>query len=109
MSKKNDDKVPDEKKVKTEEEKHQEYLEGIKKIAMPSATGILAGIISYFTIDSPASGLGWLLLLLMIMFQRHMFPAIDVDVTEFGAKDWFYNVFMTFDFWFVSWAILLNL
>jgi hypothetical protein len=31
-----------------------------------------------------------------------------MDTTKLGAKDWFYQGFMTFAFWFMSWTILLS-
>ena len=33
---------------------------------------------------------------------------VDLDVDEFGVKDYLYVAFMTFALWFVCWAILLT-
>ena len=33
---------------------------------------------------------------------------LDLDVEDFGAKDYLYVVFMTFALWFVCWTVLLT-
>ena len=78
--------------------------------------GMLTGILSYIIIGNPSvppgeslSILGWLFLLAGIVFQKHIFMLFKIDYTKLGGKDWFYQAFMTFAFWFISWTILLSL
>jgi hypothetical protein len=33
---------------------------------------------------------------------------MNIEVTRFGAKDWFYVEFMAVDLWLVTWTLLLN-
>ncbi|EHQ36665.1 EMC6-like membrane protein [Methanoplanus limicola] len=78
--------------------------------------GIITGVLSYLFIGDPVSPagepkaiLGWLLLLAGIVFQKHVFMALKIDYSELGAKDWFYQGFMAFAFWFISWTVLLSI
>ena len=62
----------------------------------------------------PVTGLqnnGFLALMLMlaaIVIQRHIFMLLGMDTGKLGGKDWFYQGFMTFALWFMTWTILLS-
>ena len=104
------------KKVKTREDKQAEHIARIKRTLVASLLGIGTGIISYIAGGTPdAAGLqgdvGLLALMLMlaaVVVQKHIFILLGMDTARLGAKDWFYQGFMTFAFWFMSWVILLT-
>ena len=96
-------KSPQKAKEIQEQEKRTKHVEGIKKTLLSSLLGIVAGIMSYYL---PAYGI--LILLVVVYGQRLVLPRVKIDTKEFRFTDWFFLVFMTFAFWFVSWTILLN-
>jgi len=49
-----------------------------------------------------------MLMLPGIVLQRHIFVLMHIDTGKIGAKDWFYQGFMTFAFWVMTWTILLS-
>ncbi len=49
-----------------------------------------------------------MLMLAGVVVQRHIFMLMHLDTAKLGAKDWFYQGFMTFAFWFMSWTLLLS-
>jgi len=40
--------------------------------------------------------------------QKHIFMLMHLFLKPLGFKDWFYQGFMTFAFWFITWTILLT-
>jgi hypothetical protein len=97
---------------KTPEEKKKNYKDGIIKTMVPAFIGTAAGFFCFFQLGS-GTELPWLsVMLFLIIFsyyaQRLGYPAIGIDVKEFGNKDWFYVEFITIDFWLVVWTLLLN-
>ena len=100
---------------KTPEEKSAEHLQRIKRSVIACVMGIITGAISYLVIP-PSQILGfqsYTLLALVIMaagivVQRHIFMAIRLKPAALGKKDWFYQGFMTFAFWFITWTLLLT-
>jgi hypothetical protein len=102
-------------KQKTQLEKQAEHIGRIKRTLVACLIGIAVGILSYYSGGSPdISGLqnnGFLALMLMlagIVVQRHIFILMGIDTSKLGGKDWFYQGFMTFALWFMTWAILLS-
>ncbi|MDY6765047.1 MAG: hypothetical protein SV377_05080 [Halobacteria archaeon] len=97
----------------TASEKKEAHTRGIKVTAFSTLLGLLAGIISW-AITEPGivleSGLnqmyGFYLLVLFIIIQRPFLPYLGKE--EMGRKDWLYVAFMTFDFWFIAWVMLLT-
>lgn len=85
------------------QEKRVKHVEGIKKTALSSVLGIAAGVLSYYL---PAYS--FFILIVVVYGQRLVLPRLAIDTKEFRLTDWFFLVFMTFAFWFVSWTILLN-
>jgi heme/copper-type cytochrome/quinol oxidase subunit 4 len=103
------------KKEKTKAEKQAEHVARIKRTLAASVIGIIAGGLSYWSGGIPnAAGLqenGFLAFMIMlagIVIQKHLFIFMGMDTSKLGAKDWFYQGFMTFAFWFMTWTILLT-
>jgi hypothetical protein len=103
------------KKEKTKADKQAEHIARIKRTLIASLIGITTGVLSYWVGGTPgSSGLqanGFLALMLMlagIVIQKHIFILLGMDTAKLGAKDWFYQGFMTLAFWFMTWTILLT-
>ena len=103
------------KKEKTKADKQAEHIARIKRTLVASLLGILTGILSYWSGGTPnIAGLqenGFLAFMLMlagVVVQKHIFKLLGMDTSKLGAKDWFYQGFMTFAFWFMTWTILLT-
>ena len=47
-------------------------------------------------------------MLASIIIQKHIFMLIRIDTSRLEKKDWFYQGFITFAFWYVTWTILLS-
>jgi hypothetical protein len=102
-------------KAKTKADKQAEHINRIKRTLIASLLGILAGTLSFY-LGGPldAAGiqndgfLGLMLMLACVVLQKHIFMLIGMDTTKLGGKDWFYQGFMTFAFWFMTWTILLT-
>jgi hypothetical protein len=92
------------------------HNERILRTVIACMMGILAGIASFIfsgqvdaaTGSQPNAIIGVLILLAGIVFQRHIFMIVKIDYTSLGGKDWFYQAFMTFSLWFISWTLLLT-
>ncbi|PWR70046.1 hypothetical protein ACKUB1_13180 [Methanospirillum stamsii] len=92
-----------------------EYTKRITRTLIAIGAGCIAGIICYFT-EQAASTAGAgntflfpiLVMLAAIVIQKHVFMLIRIDTAKLEKKDWFYQGFMTFAFWYVSWTILLS-
>jgi hypothetical protein len=103
------------KKAKTKADKQAEHIARIKRTLIASLIGIGAGALSFFMGGIPdAAGLqkdgflGLMLMLAGIVIQKHIFILMGMDTAKLGGKDWFYQGFMTFAFWFLTWTILLT-
>ena len=103
------------KKVKTKAEKQAEHIARIKRTLIASLLGIATGALAFFLGGIPdAAGLqengflGFMLMLAAIVIQKHIFILMGMDTGSLGWKDWFYQGFMTFTFWFMTWTILLT-
>ena len=103
------------KKPKTTADKQAEHIDRIERTLSASLLGILAGLLSYYFGSAPdAAGLqndgflGFMFMLACVVLQKHIFILMGMDTSKLGAKDWFYQGFMTFAFWFMTWTILLT-
>jgi hypothetical protein len=99
------------KKQKTKADKQAEHIDRIKRTLAASLIGIFVGGLSYYITISYSTDSGLLALMLMIagiIIQKHIFMLLGMETEKLGAKDWFYQGFMTFAFWFMSWTILLT-
>jgi hypothetical protein len=106
---------PVSKKAKTRAEKQKEHIERIKRTLVASLLGILSGVLSFLSGGVPdAHGLqnngllAFMIMLAGIVMQKHVFILLRMDTSKLGAKDWFYQGFMTFALWFMTWTILLS-
>ncbi|MFA5331156.1 MAG: hypothetical protein WC342_02150 [Methanoregula sp.] len=98
-------------KKKTKLEKQADHIDRIKRTVVASFIGIFVGILSYILQITVASDVGLLAFMLMlagVVVQKHIFILMHMDTTKLGGKDWFFQGFMTFAFWFMSWTILLS-
>jgi len=103
------------KKEKTKADKQADHIARIKRTLVASLLGIFTGIISYWSGGIPTTTgfqdngfLAFMLMLAGIVVQKHIFIFLGMDTSKLGAKDWFYQGFMTFAFWFMTWTILLT-
>jgi len=99
------------KKQKTRADKQAEHIERIKRTLAASLIGILAGGLAYYNSISYSTDSGLLAFMVMIagiVVQKHIFMLLRMNTEKLGAKDWFYQGFMTFAFWFMTWTILLT-
>jgi len=108
------------KKKETPEEKvfrkKTEHSERVIRTLIACVLGMIAGIASYFIAGapSPETGaqpdpfVGILILLVAVVLQRTIFILIKIDTAKLGKKDWFYQAFMTFAIWYLSWTIILS-
>ena len=89
-----------------EKNDEKERSDSFKKTAVPVLAGLVCGIISFLIGGGdPFFKPGVMILILSIMMQHPIY--IKIGVTAKSAKDWFYISFLTFNIWFVSWAVLL--
>jgi PKD repeat protein len=98
-------------KQKTKADKQAEHINRIRRTLSASLIGIFAGGLSYYISISFSTDTGLLALMLMIagiVVQKHLFILMHMDTEKLGAKDWFYQGFMTFALWFMVWTILLT-
>lgn len=107
---------PEVTRVNKEEKRIFEYTSRIKRTLIACFAGTAAGIASYYTqgislgenaADSQIY-LAFFLMLAAIVIQKHIFMILRIDPSGLGKKDWFYQGFMTFAFWFVSWTFLMS-
>jgi hypothetical protein len=102
-------------KVKTKADKQAEHIARIKRTLIASLIGIGTGALAFSLGGIPdAAGLqkdgflGLMLMLAGIIIQKHIFILLGMDTDKLGWKDWFYQGFMTFAFWFLTWTIFLT-
>ncbi len=104
--------TPEEKKAR----KKAEHIDRVIRTAIAVVLGVVAGLASFYlagTMDpttgiQPMPVIGLLVLILAIVIQKTIFMLIKIDISKLGKKDWFYQGFMTFATWFLSWTIMLS-
>ncbi len=103
------------KKKATKEEKRQEYRERICRTLTACLMGVATGVVSFLAVDrahlqgiNGFTTLGLLVMIAGVVVQKHIFVLARLNSTPLGAKDWFYQGFMTFSLWFITWTILLS-
>jgi len=99
------------KKAKTKLDKQAEHIERIKRTVVACMIGIIIGVASFYLGGIAAKDIGLLALMLMlagVVVQRHIFLFTGITKAKLGAKDWLYQGFLTFAFWFMTWTILLS-
>jgi hypothetical protein len=103
------------KRKKTPAEKQKEHLLKIKRSLLACIMGLVTGVISFLVI-SPSDIVGFqsytvfglLVMFAGIVIQRHLFVFAHLEPGTLGKKDWLYQGFITFAFWFITWTILLT-
>ena len=112
--------APAPKRKETPEEKtarlKKEHVLRIIRTAIALVLGIIAGIVSFYLagtdIFNPAAPPNWIIGILVwlvaVVIQKTIFMLIKIDVSKLGKKDWFYQGFMTFCAWFMTWTMLLS-
>jgi hypothetical protein len=107
--------VPVPKKKLSPQDKQREHLAKVHRTMIACGMGILTGVISFFAIDrSNITGftsyttLALLIMVAGIVVQKHIFLIARMAPVPLNGKDWFFQGFMTFAFWFVTWTILLT-
>ena len=96
--------------------KKSEHGERVIRTLIACVLGMIAGITSYFIAGTPSAEtgvqadpfIGILILLVAIVLQRTIFILLKIDTAKLGKKDWFYQAFMTFAMWYLSWTIILS-
>jgi len=93
---------------------NSEYITALKKTALSSIMGVLAGVVAFFIATGPDSmlqreGISLISILFFIWIQQSIFPFIGVDAKKFSGKDWAFIGMMTFFFAYMIWVLLLNL
>ena len=104
--------TPEEKVVR----KKAEHSERVIRTLIACVLGMIAGIASYFLAGTPSAEngtqaepfIGILILLVAVVLQRTIFILLKIDTAKLGKKDWFYQAFMTFAMWYLSWTIILS-
>lgn len=96
-------------------EKQRAHLNRIERTLAACFLGIIAGWASFALGGAPDANmvqpnalLGLIILAAAIVVQRHLFILLRLDTPALGAKDWFYQGFMTFALWFLTLTILLT-
>jgi len=94
------------------------HLRGLTVTTLASLAGILAAVgssvVTAGAADPATSRTGLFVVVAAIAVQFPILEALDraglveVDLEDFGAKDYLYVIFMTFSLWFVSWTVLLT-
>ena len=92
-----------------------DYSGRIIRTIIAVITGFVAGLICFITggmATSPGGSasafFSILILIAAIILQKSIFILLRMDPSRLEKKDWFYQGFMTFSFWFVTWTIFLT-
>lgn len=93
----------------------EDYIRRLQRTMIAVTAGLVAGVICFATDLSAGATLGGrtflfpiLVLIASIMIQKHIFRMMKMDTNRLEKKDWIFQSFMTFSFWFVTWTILLS-
>ena len=98
--------------------KQSEYVERVIRTLIACIFGAIAGILTYIVagpVDpthnmmQPTPFFGVLILFGFILLQKFMFYIVNIDPNKLRFKDWFYQAFMTFAVWYISWTLLLTI
>ena len=98
---------------KTPAEKKRLLIEGIKKTVAPAFISVFFAFIFKYKFGD-ASGIAWFSVFLLVILvsyyiQKLVYPTIGVRVKDFETKDWLYVEFLTVIYFWVFWALLLNI
>jgi hypothetical protein len=89
-----------------------DHLRGVTVTTIACLAGVLAALLSARVVGTgvadAASRQSLLIVGGLTVAQFPILRVIGIDVSEFGAKDYLYVVFMTFTLWFVTFGVLLT-
>ena len=94
--------------AETVEDERWAHIRGVTVTTVSSVAGLLAGVISLEVAAAPDDTMAILIMAIAVFIQFPLLRAFRIEVEDFGIKDYLYITFMTFSFWFVSFAILLT-
>ncbi len=94
-------------------ERRAAHVRGVTVTTVACLAGIAAAWLSAMIADGATDTIAVFILAGTVLAQFPLLRALeiaglDLDVDEFGAKDYLYVSFMTFALWFVAWTILLT-
>ncbi len=89
------------------------HVRGVTVTAIACLAGVVAAVVSMSVANGASDILAVYVLAGAILIQVPLFRLLEMaglqlDVDDFGVKDYLYIGFMTFSLWFVCWAILLT-
>jgi hypothetical protein len=85
------------------------HTRSVAVTTIASLGGVGAGVAAAMLANGPSDTMGLFIVFAASIVELGIMRVIGVDVSEFGAKDHIYVVFMTFALWFVTWGILLTI
>ncbi len=89
-----------------------DHLRGVTVTTLACLAGVVAALVSARLVgtgvEDAVSRQSLLIVGGLTAAQLPILRAIGIDVSEFGAKDYLYVVFMTFVLWFVTFGVLLT-
>ena len=94
-------------------ERRAEHVRGVTVTFLACFAGVVAAMVSASVASGPEDLLGVYVVAGAVLMQFPLHRAleaagIDLDVDDFGPKDFLYVAFMTFALWFVCWTVLLT-
>ena len=84
------------------------HIRSLTVTSLTALSGIAAALVSAALASGAKDPAGLYPLAGVILLQLPLLRVLGIDVEDFSAKDNIYVAFMTFCFWFVTWAILLT-
>ena len=89
------------------------HVRGVAVTAIACLSGVVAAVVSAIVAESAVDTLAVYALAAAVIVQFPLFQLLEkagvqLDIDDFGVKDYLYVAFMTFALWFVCWAILLS-
>ena len=94
--------------VETAEDERWAHIRGITVTSVASLFGIAAGIAASYIAEGPDDTIGVILFAVAVFIQFPFLRIFRIQVEDFGVKDYLFITFMTFCFWFVTWAIMMT-
>lgn len=94
--------------AETVEQERWAHIRGVTVTTVASLAGILSGLAAGHFATAPDDRLGVVILVIAIFIQFPVLRVIGIDIGDFGVKDYLFVGFMTFSFWFVTWAIMMT-
>ncbi len=89
------------------------HVRGVTVTTIACLAGVVAAVVSATVADGANDVLAVYVLAGAVIVQFPLFRLLEMaglqlDVDDFGVKDYLYIAFMTFSLWFVCWTVLLT-